>query len=367
MKNATSFDRRSFLKTAGAGFISALGLRSRDALASTQMVFASAFKSQDGAYGIMLFNERYDEIVRFALPDRGHDIAFDPAGTRGVAFARRPGNFAFAFDPGNSRQPVMFTSPPNRHFYGHGVFSRDGKLLYTAENNFEDAVGIIGVYDATDRFTRIGEMPSRGTGPHQISFHPEKEILIVANGGIETHPDFGRAKLNIPVMKPSLVFLDAGTGQLIEKHQLPPELHKLSIRHMDVTGRGRVVFGCQFEGSKSDHPNLVGECSLGEAISLWKTDQADLNEFSNYAGSVAINERENLVAVTMPKGNRVACFHLQTGKLLKTYRQRESFGIARTASSFLTTSVQGEVSYLAGGETGNFRGLAFDNHLAGLN
>ena len=106
-------------------------------------------------------------------------------------------------------------------------------LLYATENDFENAAGMIGVYDATDGFNRIGEFATHGMDPHEMLLLADGRTLAIANGGIETHPDFGRAKLNIATMKPSFVFVDRASGDLIEKHELAPELHQLSIRHMD--------------------------------------------------------------------------------------------------------------------------------------
>ena len=46
-------------------------------------------------------------------------------------------------------------------------------------------------------FARVGEFPTHGVGPHELLLLGDGRTLAVANGGIETHPDFGRAKLNI--------------------------------------------------------------------------------------------------------------------------------------------------------------------------
>ena len=53
---------------------------------------------------------------------------------------------------------MWFTSKPYRHFFGHGVFSADGKLLYTTENDYQNARGMIGVRDATDGYKQIVDL-----------------------------------------------------------------------------------------------------------------------------------------------------------------------------------------------------------------
>ena len=56
-------------------------------------------------------------------------------------------------------------------------------------------------------------------------------------------------ELNLPDMRPSLVYVDVETGDLLEEHVLAPELHQLSIRHLAIAVRRYVVFGCQYRGT----------------------------------------------------------------------------------------------------------------------
>ena len=84
------------------------------------------------------------------------------------------------------------------------MFSPDGALLYATENDFDNAAGMVGIYDARAVSSAIGEFPTHGVGPHELLLLDDGATLAIANGGIETHPDFGRAKLNIATMKPSL-------------------------------------------------------------------------------------------------------------------------------------------------------------------
>ncbi len=103
---------------------------------------------------------------------------------------------------------MTIQSVAGRHFFGHGVFSPDGALLYATENDFDNAAGMVGIYDARSGFARIGEFPTHGVGPHELLLLGDGRTIAIANGGIETHPDFGRAKLNLPTMKPSFVLVD---------------------------------------------------------------------------------------------------------------------------------------------------------------
>ena len=261
-------DRRVFLKAAGAGFVASLSPQAVQAVEAAEAVFATAYQRRDGAYGVAVLSEDRKIVFSADLPERGHDVTFDPVSRQAVVFARRPGSFAVVFDHTKRKQPLTIASVEGRHFFGHGVFSPDGRLLYATENDYENAAGMIGVYDATDSFRRVGEFPTYGMDPHELLLMPDGRTLAIANGGIETHPDFGRAKLNLSTMKPSLVFVDRTSGGLIEEHLLPLALHQLSIRHMDIDATGAVWFGCQYEGPASDQPLLVGKAKPGFELAL---------------------------------------------------------------------------------------------------
>lgn len=336
-------DRRDFLKAAGAGFVAALAPTAWAATLAADAVFATAFVKRDGSYGAAVLSEAGKLLHAVDLPDRGHDVTFDPVSGRSVVFARQPGTFAMVFDHKGRAKPQTIASVTGRHFFGHGAFSPDGALLYATENDFDNAAGMIGVYDATDGFRRIGEFPTHGVGPHELLLLGDGRTIAVANGGIETHPDFGRAELNIATMKPSYVLVDRITGDLIEKHELPPALHQLSIRHMDIDGDGTVWFGCQHRGPATEQPPLVGRAARGEELALLDMPKDVLSGLRNYVGSVAANPAAGTVAVTSPEGNSLAVIDAGSRKVVATSRLTEVCGLAPDASGFLATTGGGEI------------------------
>ena len=212
---AAPIDRRRFLKAAGVGFAATLAPRGAEALANTDAVFAAAYMAEGNAYGVALLAGNGVEISRIPLPDRGHDVTHDPNSTHAVAFARRPGTFALVFDAASGKPVKLIESTEDRHFFGHGVFSPDGRLLYVAENDFDDYSGMIGVYDVRSGYVKVGEFPAHGMDTHDIQLIEGGRYLAIANGGIKQHPDTGRAKLNIDHMEPSLVIVDLADGRLV--------------------------------------------------------------------------------------------------------------------------------------------------------
>ncbi len=336
-------DRRDFLRAAGATFMASLSTRALAATLDADAVFATAYQRRDGAYGAAILSEAGKILHTVDLPDRGHDITFDPVSGRSVVFARQPGTFAMVFDHRGREKPLTIMSVEGRHFFGHGVFSPDGALLYATENDFDTAEGMVGVYDAKAGFSRIGEFPTHGIGPHELLLSADGRTLAIANGGIETHPEFGRAKLNIPTMQPSLVFADRLSGDLLEKHQLPPQLHQLSIRHMDFDQTGTLWFGCQHEGPASERPALVGRAMRGKDLQLLEMPDEILSGFRNYIGSVAANQRAGTVAVSSPQGNSLAIIEAASGKVLSSAALVEVCGVAPDAGGFIATTGTGEI------------------------
>ena len=349
--------RRIFLAGSGAALGMALGLPQK-AVADDRPLFASAWIDGERA-GFAVLDRDGAILKSLPLPGRGHDVTIDHERGRLVAFARRPGNFAVAIDRANMDAPVAFTSPEDRHFYGHGCFSPDGRLLYATENDFDNARGIIGIYDASDGFRRIGEFYSHGIGPHDVLAMPGGKILCIANGGIETHPDYGRAMLNLDHMEPSIVFLDRETGALIEKHELPSQLSRLSTRHMDIDADGTVWIGCQYQGEITDNPPLILSVAPGEAhrtVMLPDTMQASLG---GYIGSVAANREAGTLAVTSPHGNSVIVLDTATGNPLSHDTLADVCGVAPDRAGFLLSNGEGRFGT-------SRHDCVWDNHIAVL-
>jgi hypothetical protein len=355
-------DRRALLMSLASG-AAMLALPRRAAAFETEC-FAAARKDDRGTYSAALFSLNGGDIRSVELPGRGHDITMKPDASEWVTFARRPGRFGVA-SPLDARPPIWFATKPDRHFFGHGAFSSDGRLLYSTENDYEGARGVIGVRDATDAYKQIGEFSAHGMEPHDIQLLADGRTMVIANGGICTRPD-SEGELNIPDMKPSLLFVDVETGDLLEEQRLAPELHKLSIRHLAIAASDTIAFGCQYRGPEQDAPPLVGFHRRGRPLVIVPAPEETQVGLRNYIGSVAADAGGGIVAASAPKGGLVTYWDVATRRYLGASNLNDGCGVAPTyrSANFLLTSGEGWlVTADADGEaTRRSSSYSWDNH-----
>lgn len=326
--------------------------------------YLTAAKTSSGAYALVGLRADLTEAFRLQLPTRGHAAAAHPNRPEAVAFARRPGTFALIVDCRQGDVIAQLDAPVGRHFYGHGTFSQQGDMLFTAENDYENARGVIGIWDVRDTYRRIGEFPSGGVGPHEIALMPDAETLVIANGGIETHPESGRAKLNIPMMRPNLTYCQLD-GQIVETVEPAKEMLRNSIRHLAVNADGTVFFGMQWQGDKQDIIPLVGAHNLGADLTLFDAEDAIWRQMSGYVGSVAVSTRTPQVAVTSPRGNIAAIFDISNSANAEVIPLVDVCGVAFAEDGFVATSGNGLATSLPA-QALHQSDLAYDNHLLRL-
>lgn len=321
--------------------------------------YISAAKTPNGTYELVGLSKGGDIVFSLPIEDRGHAAAAHPTAPIVVAFARRPGDFADVVDCRDGRVLAHLRAPEGRHFYGHGVFSADASRMYVPENDYENGQGMISVWD-TASYTRMGEFSSGGVGPHEIALMPDGAHLVVANGGIETHPETGRMMLNLPEMAPNLSYLTLD-GTVVEQVALDPQWHKNSIRHLDVRADGRVAFAMQWEGDKGEMPPLLGLHSRGAPLILAQADAAAHRALNGYAGSVVFSDDGRQVAMTSPRGNQMQVFDGDSGAFLRAVPAVDVCGLSADEAGFVYSTGAGLVQHEGG--WAREHALKWDNHM----
>lgn len=355
--------RRGFL----AGLL-ATGLAPQASWASVgNPALLSAGRDTRGRFFLAGMTASGEILFRHLLPGRGHAAAAHPTRPEAVAFARRPGRFADVIDCRTGTAIARLEPPADFHFYGHGTYSPDGRLLFTSENEYDAARGMVGVWDAASGYRRLTAFASGGIGPHDITLRRDAPGLVVANGGIETHPDSGRAKLNLPDMRPNLSYLDFD-GALLEQLELPPELHLNSIRHLATRRDGTVAFAMQWQGDLGEMVPIAGLHRPGAPVKLLADGDPRVMNLNGYGGSIAFSADGAQVAVTSPRGGVVQLMSSDSKAILREERMTDVCGIARLGTAFAASTGNGQFLHITehGSEPLQRTDLAWDNHLIPL-
>lgn len=346
-----SVNRRQFLigSVAAAGAIGGYVALRDPQLRGTLL---SAFENARGDQFVGGVRLASGEVFGAPVPMRAHGCAVHPQDTdRVVFFARRPGTQAFELHPSSAQIHKVFDTPAGRHLAGHGTFSKNGDYLFTPEHDYENVRGVVAVRDTRD-YRIVAEIDTRGIDPHEVAWLPGHEKLLVANGGIMTHPRTFRRKLNIPTMDPSLCVIEAASGSCLEQWRLPDR--QLSIRHLAVAADGRAVAALQYEGDVTRapsvlavyHPTSMQPASQRAGLRMLDVAAPERAKFHAYAASVALSNAADLIAVACPYGNGVGCWSLRDERYLGFIASAEPYGVAALADGEMAMSQRDGASYV---------------------
>ena len=351
----TLIGRREFLQGAGLVFATLLTENQAHALSHTDTIYASAFQTPENTHGFALFSQDGNVLSEHRLVGRGHGFASNIATGWNVAFARAPGNFALAFKRAGDAPPLAFSAPEGRHFYGHGAFSIDGRFLYATENDFHNDAGVIGIYETGNAWRRIGEYPSGGIGPHEMLLAADGKSLWVANGGILTHPESGKAKLNLDTMRSSIAMVDLKDGTIKGRWETLAHLQRLSLRHMALDAHGALWIGSQYEGTGTDSVPLIAHCAMDKPLTFVDLQQGMQAHLRNYIGSVASSADGNRIGFTSPVGGARLVIDASSGKQ-DLQVEPSVCGIAGRGPGFVVSTETGDLD-------GRRHDRFWDNHI----
>jgi hypothetical protein len=335
----------------------------------------SACSDNKGQFFVAAFNLDGQVISKVALPARGHDVlAIKSKPGHALVFARRPGNFVLEVDFTRGEIVQQIEVSQNQHFYGHGVLVDNDNVLVSTENDYKQGKGLIVLRDRSTQKI-IEQYDSGGVGPHEIALMPNLNVsgaqasdtqLVIANGGIKTHPSQAREKLNLSTMQPNLAYMELNSGKVIDKYVL--ENKQLSIRHLDVSAQGKVIAGLQYQGAYTDEVQLAISHHGEEQLQFLHASNSTWRSMKHYTASVCINSAANYVAITCPKANLLTYWQLDNNQFIASYKLKDSAGLAMVNNSIITSTGRGRVTRQTNPQisyeiSADFSDYRWDNHM----
>ncbi|RBW48415.1 DUF1513 domain-containing protein [Marinobacter sp. F3R11] len=360
--------RRSLLKAALAGSaavtLSGCGILPEKASGKGAQQYTGAIGLPGGHFAVGAIAPDGTMLWQSPVSTRCHSGCNRPGTAEVLFFERRPGWSFYVFDSKTGERLHHIKASEGEHFVGHGIFSPDGRFLYATASRYDPGEGIVAVYDSRQGYQRVNTFELNGTGPHQITLHPDGQTLVVGLGGILTHPDYDRIKLNLDSMKPALVLVDRLSGATIGSFS--PSHHQLSTRHVDVAPDGTIYAAYQYQGPAHELPPLIARYRKGryEEIDLGESVHRKLG---NYIASIVAHPENDLVAIASPIGGTALVFNGRSGKVLEQASIADCAGVeALAGGDFLVSSGRGKLIRIGKGQPAReiaSMSVLWDHHL----
>jgi uncharacterized protein len=219
-------------------------------------------------------------------------------------------------------------------FYGHGVCSVNGQLLYSTETT-EGGSGVIGVRE-TNGLRYVGDFPTYGEHPHDCHLIENGTVLAVSNGGGTKAS--GKAA--------SVCYIDVKTQRLLERVEMSDE--RFNAGHLSMLGgRNAVLVSAPRRGLNEEYLGAVSIQKSKQQLSAIASPQDVVSNMFGEALSIVTVPAMNLFVVTHPKPDMVTFWKLSTGKLKKRLDMPKARGLALTGdgkSVWISHGTQAELA-----------------------
>lgn len=242
-------------------------------------------------------------VSSLEVPTRAHGLTAEADGSI-LALARRPGDWMVRWHP-ERRKPQWVWAEAGRAFNGHAARSADGRRIFTTETDLDSGNGLIGVWDARG-LEKQDEWPTGGIDAHEILV--DGASLLVANGGVPTRPETGRAKRDLHKMDSSLVRLGARDGSMLGQWRLADS--RLSLRHLARNGN---LIGIAMQ-AEHDTPALretAPVLAIFDGTILILPESAETPNLRGYGGDIAA--WQDGFAISAPRAHSVVRWRPRDG------------------------------------------------------
>lgn len=279
--------RRDLL--AGATLLFAAPLGASAASAARTPRLAAAWDDVEGRHhaGLIEMRDLLQVVHRIELPTRAHGLWVEPGGSL-LVVARRPGDWLLRWRPGAA--PQWRWSEAERRYSGH-VLAAHGRL-YTTEADLDSGAARVVVRD-TRSLEVLDDWPTGGIDAHQLIADADGSLLV-ANGGVPTRPETGRVKLDRAGMDPSLLRLDAHSGQPLGQWRLADP--RLSIRHLARHAGGTIGLALQAEHDDAAQRDAAPLLARFDGRALQAVEPP--RPLAGYAGDIAATDAGWALAAT---------------------------------------------------------------------
>ncbi|HEX7675452.1 MAG TPA: DUF1513 domain-containing protein [Bdellovibrio sp.] len=276
------------------------------------------------------------KIQAIPVPVNGHQISQHPFDKRLIFTSEKWGEAAALVDLKNEKVLQLIKSEPGTRFFGHSIFSADGKYIICSEIDDKVGTSFLGVRDY-QTLKLINKIPSHGIFAHQLRSPDNGKTVLVVNSGVfhQSYAENAPHWKNSPDLHEDGRFnhIDLESGKLLKS----TSLGEAGFAHFafDHNDGSSVVIG---NARPIGNPSLISIVKNdGTVIDLRETKAID---YIGEALSVEMDTKNKVAYVTIPDRNLLLQIDYKNNQLLGHLNLEYVRGLAVDQDRLFTSSIQ---------------------------
>ena len=258
-----------------------------------------------------------EKIELFDLPFVGHSIAQNPTKPSEIAIFSRWGDQSAILNLKDKKDIRIIKEEKNHRFFGHGLYSKDGKRLFTSGRDDMKKTGEIVVRD-TQSLKVISRFSAYGRYPYELQFaNSESEIVVAVAAEFK---DVKHEKISDPHFSENSNFttIKSINGNFVKIVKLEDD--EFSLMHFQISSDGWMVgVGSANERDTSEKKSLAIAVSPAGKIKTLKISDDFQGSFFGETLGVTLFEKKSLVYITNPSNKLILVWNYKTQDLAKYF------------------------------------------------
>jgi hypothetical protein len=241
-----------------------------------------------------------------------HGIYIHPKDKYRVYCFERDGKNACIINLKTEQVEMTFNATDVRKFSGYATFNQKGDRIYVIEYDQQNFQGSISVFNAND-LTVIKQLPTLGLRPESCQLLADS-ILVINNTG-SSQDGFHT---------PSLVFIDMNSEKLVKRIRL--DKPGLNAKLFDIVKPTSVVVSGPTDTAKDQEPG-ISFIHQDDSVTTSHPASDATKPDSRQPSSMAVDDKQQTVAVTYPDANLLTTWSVEKQSLVKSISMDRPQGI----------------------------------------
>jgi hypothetical protein len=283
------------------------------------LVGAEKYSPVPGAVRIWQVDQ--ERIRQIPLPFFPHSFSSHPSAPQRVITIEKWGRHLAEIDLTTMTVVRLTKAPPGRRFFGHGVHA--GAVIYATQMDDVRKRGMVSVLDSATHKVLL-EFETHGMFPHDCQWLAgTSNVLLIVNSRSNEASRTSSENFS------SLVWLDAGTGQLLK--QIAIRTKEYGYAHLAQSRRGDFILSGSYNDRHGFSKPLLAVIHSGDQVQAIDVLAHSREHLRGEILSLYLHEDDEHVTVTLPNASRVQTWNYQSGELMKQANLAEPRGIAYSA------------------------------------